>query len=173
MPHQAAEQDSSSRRSPLPGLGADLPGLRPDLPGLGAPMFGRHVPPLRGQDGHPLELYFSELDAGVQPDDFSPHSTTAVHKTTPALAWCAAYSSPLDARPAGLPHSRARTAVPASETDEQAFSSGLLGPQDGQSFENGMQEVCQTLSRPPPLHQQFMAEVIVLLDLQPTRLLQP
>ena len=30
-PHCAAEQDSGSRRSPLPGLDADLPGLRSDV----------------------------------------------------------------------------------------------------------------------------------------------
>ena len=50
------------------------------------------------------------------------------------LARCA--SSPLDARPAGLLTSRAGTAVPASATTEQEFSSGLRGPHDEQPFEN-------------------------------------
>ena len=121
MPHQAAEQDSSSRRSPLPGLGADLPGLRPDLPGLGAPMSGRHVPPLRGQDGHPLELYFSELDAGVQPDAIEPHFTTAFNKAGLALASPAARSSPLGARSVALLPSRARTPVPELECRSRFF----------------------------------------------------
>ena len=65
MPHHAAEQDSGSRRSPLPdsrpdlpgfrsdlsGLSASLPGMLPGLPGLSVALAGKHVPPFRGQDG--------------------------------------------------------------------------------------------------------------------------
>ena len=124
MPHHTAEQDSGSRRSPLPGLGDDLPGLLsdlpglstslrglcPDLPGLNAPLSGKHVPPLqgqdgllpRGQDGRRLEIVFSGYNAGVQPDAVAPHSTTAAHKTSPAVSPHAARSGPLDARPGGL-----------------------------------------------------------------------
>ena len=43
---------------------------------------------------------------------------------------------PFGARPAGLGHSRARTAASPSEPTEQDYSSGLAGPRDGQPFEN-------------------------------------
>ena len=43
--------------------------------------------------------------------------------------------------------------MPASETAEQGFSSGLQGPQDGQPFDfvlqGSMQEICRMLLTPP------------------------
>ena len=76
---------------------------------------------LRGQDGPPLEKNNSGLDARIQPDAIEPHATTAVYETTPALASPSVRSRPLDALPAGLLSSRARTAVPVNETTEQEF----------------------------------------------------
>ena len=81
------------------------------------------------QDGQPFEV---GPDAGSLPDAFAPHSPTAAHMTTPALAPHAPRSGPLNARPAGLRHARSRTAVSASETTEHGFSSSLGDPQDGQ-----------------------------------------
>ena len=153
MPHHVTELDSGSRHSPLPELGADLPGLRSNVPGLrldlpgssaplSAPLSGQHVPPLRGkagllprgQDGRRLEKKKIGHNTGVQQDALAPYSITSAHKTAPALAPRASRNDPLVARPARLVHSRARTAAPASETAEQAFSSGLRRPQDGQNF---------------------------------------
>ena len=143
MPQRAAEHGSGSRGSPLPGLSVPqpclrsnvpglctpLPGLLSDLLGLSAPLPGLRVPPSqgqdglppRGQDGHPLICVFPGLNVGVQVGALEPHFTTAVHKTTLALASPAARSSPLGARPAGLLPSRARTAMPASENAVQDF----------------------------------------------------
>ena len=68
---------------------------------------------------------------------FGAHSATiAPHKTTPALAPRAGQSGPLGARPAGLGNSRIRTAASASEPTKQDYSSGLVGPRDGQCSEN-------------------------------------
>ena len=147
-----AELDSGSRRSLLPGLGADLPGLRSDLPGLRpnqpgskTPLSSPHVPRRRGQTGllprrqhgRRLEINLSGHNAEVQQDAVAPDSTTAVHKSPPVLAPRAARSNPVVARPAGLGHSRARAATSAREIAEQDFSSGLRGPQDGQDFGGG------------------------------------
>ena len=106
--------------------------------------LGRHVRPPRGKDGlpprspdgQPLENDFSGLDTGVQPDAIEPHSTTAVHNTSPALASPATRSSPLGTGPAEFLPSRAGTGVPASEIAVRDFSPGLRGPPDGQPFEN-------------------------------------
>ena len=108
---------------------------------------------------------------------FGAHSTTtAPHKSTPALVPRAAQSGPLDARPARLVHSRARTAASASEPTEQDYSSGLAGPRDAQPFENNfqgwVQEVCWMSLILPPLQHQLLAEAFDLLLLQPARLLQ-
>ena len=76
---------------------------------------------------------------------------TAASSVGPARCAC----GPLDARPAGRRHFRARTAVSASETTKQDFPSGLEDPQDGQRFDvffqGSVQEVCWMTSTPPPL----------------------
>ena len=62
-------------------------------------------------------IIFSGHYAGVQQDAVAPHSTTAAHRTAPALAPRAARGGPSVTRPTGLGHSRA--AATASETAEQ------------------------------------------------------
>ena len=102
----------------------------------------------RGRDRKRSDIYFSGHSAGERQDAVALHSTTAAHRTAPALssgavcvsqaASCvspaAARVSPLDARRASLSLSQLRVAVPESETAEQYVFSGLRGPQNGQEF---------------------------------------
>ena len=122
---------------------AHLHGLRPDLRGSSAALSGEHVPPPRGHAGElprsggglRSEINFPMHNAGVQQDAGAPHSTTAVHRTAPALVSgtacvsqaadyvgpAAARVSPLDARRASLAFSQPRVALPECETDEHEF----------------------------------------------------
>ena len=88
----------------------------------------------RPQDG---QEFGGDPGAGGLPEALAPHSTTtAPHKTTPALAPRAAQIGPLEAPPVGLGHSRARITASASEPTEQDYSSGLADSRNGQPFEN-------------------------------------
>ena len=102
------------------------------------------------------------------------YSTPQDH--TPALALHAAQSDPLDARAAGLGHSRARPATSASELTEQDYSLGLAGPRDGQPFENRFSglDAGGLLDDfpPPPLQHLVLATAFDLLLLQPSSPLQ-
>ena len=70
------------------------------------------------QDGRRFEIIFPGYIAGVQHDAVAPHSTTAAHRTAPALARRPARGDPVVARPAGLGHCRATaTAVEIAEQD--------------------------------------------------------
>ena len=92
------------------------------------------LPGLRGpQDG---QDFGGGSGVGGLPNALAPHSTTtAPHKTTPALALGTAQGGPLEAPHAELGHPRARMAASASEPTEQDYSSSLAGPRDGQPFE--------------------------------------
>ena len=85
-------------------------------------------PSTRIKKGGSRKLFFSGHYAGFQGDAVAPHSTTAAHRTAPALAARAAQSGPSDARSVGLGRSRARTAASASDPIGQDDSSGLAGP---------------------------------------------
>ena len=87
-------------------------------------------------------------------------------------------SGPLEAPPAGLGHSRARTAASASEPADQDYSSGLASPRDEQPFEKnnsglgafGLQDNFHPLSAAASTSDQRLR---LLLLLQPSRSLQP
>ena len=131
-------------------------------------------------------------NAGERLDAVAPHSTTAAHRTAPALssgaacvsqaAACvsptAACVSPLDARRASFSPSQPRVAVPASEPTAskivpQAWRALEMSNALKTFFQGWMQEVCRMTLTLPPLQHQLLVNAFDLLLLQPSRPLQP